>query len=889
MATYIQVSFLRLKIILFIAVFLLSGCEKSITNHWSEIIPDATPFLIVPEENTSIDDFLSAPYIPLFDDVTPSALQLASQIEQHSTDQIIIEAVLLFPDLANDWQPVWISQKRRGLLSILKQEYQRQYEQNRYKFKSHTIEKLFFSDREIFVLETDQWMIFSESSLALESILRTVNQEQKAMALQPSHIAPGSFILNTTSIEKWAQQLAQVLYRPYLQNIFEGGSPVSLTFNSDEDSDWDWQLEGNMNLLEGQSALLRSISQQPQEFTLDRYISINTSGFGIMRLEPRMVPIEGLEAQNSTDQFIEENPDIWRNIASHLDSEFAFATFAESGAASTSEYLYLRKLNDAGEIRSQLNRLVSEGLAIRDGNNYSLNSPWLAKLFGSEINPMSDFNITIYRDVAVFAIRKGLAEGITADADRRRVIYYDDDYTEVRNSLPSELSSIFYIDAPAFGVYIQPWLYPQNYFNNLVSGLNQFVITTQRTGNSELRVALTSFESEAVEMPFRENWIFNLGGAEISGQPVLADIGGSSRNEIVFSTVNGSVYALATDGTTVLQASTGSDRPVGPPVVYDWYGNNQNVIMQAAGNKIYAWNNNGSTLPNFPIILNEAITTPLTVMDVTRNGVAEIIVGTSDRLIHILNARGVSLNGWPQSTNAVVSTKPLITEIDGQRSLFTFTENTLHGWEINGSRRSGYPVFLPAQIAGSPAKYNNHLLGSGLDGSLYSVGLDSLFSDSLSSTHSSDSLFVQSVQISNSSLNVTPKSHSVLMRDESGFFRENMILTQSSNGSVFLYNGKGALRFTRSMGQPSSESFSPIVIDLDRDSREDIVAVADFGRLYAWDILSGDRLFDLPTTGMNHLVISDITGNGYNEIIAQTRDGIRSWTILNARRESTEN
>lgn len=887
--THIQSFFLRLSIIFIITAIVISGCKKSITNHWSEIIPDSTPFIIIPEENTSIEQFLSAPYIPLFDDITPSATQLIFQVEQRASESLNIEAVLLFPDLANDWQPVWISPKKAGLLPALKQEYQRQYEQNRYKFKSQTIEKLFFSDREIFVIETDQWMIFSESSLALESIIRTVDGEKKAMTLESSQLVPGSFILNTTSIENWVQQIAQVLYRPYLQGILEGGSPVSLRFNSTETDNWAWQLQGVMNLHENRSPLLRSLSHQPGEFTLDRYISVNTSGFGIMQLEPRMVPIDGLEAQNSTDRFIEANPDIWSNIAGNLGSEFAFATFAESGAASTSEYLYLRKLNNAGEIRVQLNRLVAEDLAIRDGNNYYINSPWLAKLFGSEINPMSDFNITIYSDVAAFAIRKGLAEGVSADADRRRVVYYDDDYIEVRNSLPAELSSIFYINAPEFGVYIQPWLYPQNYFNNLVSGLDHFVITTERTGNSELKVALTSFERETVDQPFRENWIFPLGGAEISGRPVLADISGSNRNEVIFSTESGSVYALATDGTTVLQVSTGNDKPIGSPVVYDWYGNNQNVIMQAAGNKVYAWNNNGNALPNFPITLDETITTPLTILDVTRNGVAEIIIGTSNRLVHILNARGVALSGWPQSTNAVVSAKPLITDINGQRSLFAFTENTLHSWEINGNRRSGFPVFLPSQIAGSPAKYNNHLLGAGLDGSLYSVGLDSLFSDTLSSTHSSDSLFVQSIQISNSSLNVTPGSYSVLMRDSDGFFREDMILAQSSNGSVFLYNSDGVLRFTRSMGQPASSSTPPIVIDLDRDSRLDVVAFADFGRLYAWDILSGDRLFDLPTTGMKNVVISDITGNGNYEVIAQTRDGIRSWTILSARRESTEN
>jgi hypothetical protein len=879
-------TLLPIAILFIILMLLLSGCGYSSADHWSDIVPGSTPFVMVPETDTSIDEMLSAPYMPLFDDITPSAFQLSSNIEDMSPDMVRVEALLLFPDTANDWQPVWIIQKVNGLNNLLKSAYQRRFEQNRYNFNNHTVEKLFISDREYFTIEIGNWMIFSESSLAIENIIRTADGEEPAIVLDQSKAVPGTVIMNTVSIEKWVQQIAQVMYRPSLMNLFNGGGAVSLSFSSDEGADWAWQLKGVMDIQNDRSLLLRSISSERGDFTLDRYISINTAGFGIMRLEPRMVPPDDLTTESEADRYIDANPDIWQNIAGELDDEVAFATFAESGAGSTSEYLFLRRINNAGEIRSQLNRLANENLIIRDGNTYSVNSSWLSSLFGSELNPMNDFFVTVYNNVAAMSLRKGLAESVGGDANRRRVMYYDDDYMQIKGSLSNTLSSIFYMDASRFGTYIQPWLYPQNYFNTLTAALDQFVITTERqAGSSELTLSLTSFERERVDQPFRENWVFPIGGADITGPAVLADISGSARNEVVFSTENGSVYALATDGTTVLQVNTGSDTPIGSPVVYDWYGNNQNVIMQAAGSRIYAWNSSGTVLPNFPINLSELITTPLTIMDVTRNGVAEIIVATSDRRMHILNARGEALNGWPQSLNSVVSSRPLIAEINGQRSVFAFAENALHSWEINGTRRNGYPVFLPSQMAGAPAKHNQHIIGAGLDGNIYSVGLESLFSDTLSSTHASDSMYVQSLQISNSSLNATPSSHSVLMRDDEGFYREQLILSQSSNGSVFMHNSEGILRFTKTMGQPGSGSFAPLVTDLDLNLRIDVVALADFGRLYAWDILSGERLYDLPTNGMRHIVVEDLTGNGNNEIIAQTREGLRSWTIIRTRRD----
>ncbi len=828
---------------------------------------------------------MEASYIPLLDDLTPSAIQLINTINEQADNGVLIEAALFYTDTANDWQPVWISKAQPELFEALTNSYQLEFEQNRYRFKGHTIEKLFLSDRVLFAFENGDYFIFSESSLGIESMIRTLTGEQNAIELTDDQVAPGSFIANTESLENWIQQVAQVTYRPYLQKIFTGGGPVSFRFDQIDNENPVWRMSGNMELGNDRSTLLRSVSQASGEFTLDRYIPMNSAAFSLHRLQARSLPSDDLQTDTDIDRFIETNLSIWQNISGALEDEFAFATFAESGAESASEFLYLRKINDAGAIRTELNRLVQEDLALRDGNTFAVQSSWLAKLFGSELNPMVDFYVTVYGEVAALASRKGLAESIGGDASRRRVMYYDDDFMDIKNTLSPSLSSLFFMNASQFGTFVQPWLYPQHNINTLLSPLDQFVITTELVSSDQLKVQFQSFERETIDQPYRERWIFPLGGAEITGPSVLADITGSARDEVVFTTNRGSVYALAADGTTVLETTTGSDTPVGPPVVYDWYGNNQNVILQAAGNKIYAWNNSGVALPNFPIILEEAITTPLTVEDVTRNGVAELIVGTNDRNLHILNSRGQAINGWPQNTNSIVTEKPFIDIYLGQRSLFVYSENTLHAWAINGQRRSGFPVFLPTQIHGAPSKFKNHIMGAGYDGNLYAVGRDSLFTDSLSVTHSSDSLFVQSVQVSNTSMNATPKSYNLMVRVDDELIRDDFVLTQAGNGSLFLYDSNGRLIFTQSMGQPSSDSFTPVVTDLGGNQRMDLIALAGFGRLYAWDLISNRRLLDLPTTGMNYPIIVDINGDGNKEIVAQTREGLRAWTIISTRME----
>ena len=558
----INQSLLSKLSILLLSLLLLSGCFSKSANHWHELVPDDTPFILVPKQNTTIIELLEASYMPLLDDITPSAIQLINRIEDQSNNGVVIEAVLLYTDSANDWQPIWISKNQAGLFEELMEDYQKRFEQNRYYFKGYTVEKIFLSDRVMFAFQNGDYSIFSESSLGIENMIRTLTGEKSSIDLTQGQVEPGSFIANTESLESWIQQVAQVTYRPQLQNILTGGSPVSFRFDQIDEENPVWRMSGEMILSNDRSELLNSISQSTEEFTLDQYIPMNSAAFSLHRLQPRTVPADDLQTVTDVDEFIESNLSIWQNISDVLDEEFAFATFDQSGAESTSEFLYLRKIADAGTIRTELNKLVQEELALRDGNTYAIRSGWLAKLFGSELNPMVDFYITVYREVVALASRKGLSESIGGDASRRRVMYYDDDFMEIKNSLPSSLSSLFFMNASQFGTYVQPWLYPQHNLNSILSPLDQFVITTELISSDQLEIQLHSFERETVDQPYRERWIYPLGGAEITGPSVLADITGSGRNEVVFSTNRGNVYALATDGTTVLKHQQEQTHPL---------------------------------------------------------------------------------------------------------------------------------------------------------------------------------------------------------------------------------------------------------------------------------------------------------------------------------------
>ncbi len=869
--------------------FILSSCGKSEPSGWNELIPAQAPFLIIAEENSTLNEMLNAPYIPLFEDISTSAIQVTGQLLEHSEVEIPLHAILIYPDTANDWQPVWITGKVDGLTGLLTNHFQRPFTQNRYHFHNYTIDKLFIENRVFYITDLGSYTLVSESSMAIEAMIRALNGQVPRLELTQDQKEPGSFVFNMPNMERWVEQVAQVSYRPELIGSFEGSSPLAMAMQENNpDESVIWSMAGQMLTAEDSSPLIRSISAPSRNLQLDRYISANSAAFSIFQMEPRMVPPQGDDPLSELDQYLSENTDIYRELASALTSETAFAAFAESGFMSSSEFMLLRGVEDPGQFRRIIENLASEDLLQKDDDTYMVHSPWLGNLIGSDLSTMTNFWLGIHGNAIAISRSKGLVEAVGTDFNRRQVIYYEDHYIDIRESLPSEVSSFTYVDTPVFNSYIQPWLHPQNYFGALSSNLELFTITTSRASESDpLDVIISSRERETTDVPYRERWIYPL-ASETTGPAVLADISGNSRNELVFAAENSTVYVLSADGSVVTQASTNGDTPLGSPVVYDWYGNNQNVIMQVAGNKIYAWNEAGTPLPNFPIQLSEVITTPLQVEDVTRNGVAEIIVATADRNVHILDSRGENISGWPQTANSVISAKPVITPLDEQRSLFAFAENGLHSWDINGERRQGFPIFIESRFNGSPYIHDNYIFGSASNGNLYVTGTRELFADTLAASTSGDSLITQSLNISNSSLNTTPGLYNEMIRVDEDLVREDLILLQSSNGSVFLVNTEGQLRFSQNMGQPGSEDFSPVITDLNSNNRRDIVALADFGRLYAWDLISGNRIYDLPTSGMRYPLLSDLNNDGNNEILAYTRDGFRIWTIFRSDRSDFE-
>lgn len=835
--------------------------------------------MMIPEDGTNVQDIFDEDYAPYLDDLTPTALQQLAELNLQVGNQLGVRALVLYPTTSQRSNFLWILESRSTKLKNWAPEYYEPFSQNNYEFNRFTIHKITFNNSVFFAAEANGSVIFSESSLVIEDALRSYSKQTPSIQLNEVP-EPSTLTLNTPQLNQWIEQFASVANRPALVNKFSGTLPVVLKIEAQSDSANNFQLNGQIPLSDDEhSVLVDAFSFENAPILLDRHISSNAAAFALLRLPPVSVPVEpDLGYITPLDSLFLDNIDAYQNFANTLSSEFAFEAFAQSGLMSAGEFLFMRKMNNAARFKELMEDLAEQELADKVDDSYQVSSSILGALIGSELTRLRDFYLSFSNDVVVIAKRKGLAESVNGDRIRRRVIYYDESYSEIRAQLPTEISGFTWSKSADFLSFLNPYLRSGSTAGSM---LNKFDITamTMTTNDNMVDFTINTYTSEGSTLPYEELWVMPLSNFELSGKPVLGDIAGSSADEIIFSTNDGRIYALATDGTTAMQTSTNGLAPVGSPQLYDWYGNGQQVVLLGAGSQIFAWNENGNLLPRFPMELGSQISAPILVQDVLRNGVPEIVVATEDRKVHVLNGRGENVRGWPQNTNATVTAQPAFELLGNQWSVWAFSENALHSWQRDGQTRTGFPQFVNARLTSTPMVFDEQVLATGADGYLYSIGEQPIFADSLSTTITDDSISVKSLYVANSELSMATLNENVLLRDSTGFYREDLLATQSSNGSLFLYNKAGKLRFAESLGQPSSQTYAPQILDINGDLNTELVALADFGRLFAWEILTEKRLFGLPTSGMKYPVIADINNDGRMELIAQTREGLRCWTI----------
>jgi Subtilase family len=204
-------------------------------------------------------------------------------------------------------------------------------------------------------------------------------------------------------------------------------------------------------------------------------------------------------------------------------------------------------------------------------------------------------------------------------------------------------------------------------------------------------------------------------GGETS--PRLYDVDGDNKLDVLLPTSSGELYALHSNGAPVQSFNGGQpvrtnpislarNHPVDPslsvpreslrvPAIGDIDGDGEAEIVATAGERVYAWNLDGSRVPGFPVRVLRALSDPC------KPGAPHPCFDASDRQ---LTTENHLKRGFIAS--------PALADLNGDLKLDIVAgalDQHLYAWDGSGQRLPGFPVKLSspgapgAEIVTSPA------------------------------------------------------------------------------------------------------------------------------------------------------------------------------------------
>src|SRR5699024_6867116 len=125
--------------------------------------------------------------------------------------------------------------------------------------------------------------------------------------------------------------------------------------------------------------------------------------------------------------------------------------------------------------------LKNEELITSDEGTYYIQSNIIGDLMGGSLNTLSAFYLKISDGVAILSERKELTEMVVSDKNRRRTMYYEQQFRQIKNGLPEKVSSLF-VTTDEFKPYITPFILPDSYAPLLLS---KFRMLSNSTAHNE--------------------------------------------------------------------------------------------------------------------------------------------------------------------------------------------------------------------------------------------------------------------------------------------------------------------------------------------------------------------------------------------------------------------
>ncbi len=235
-------------------------------------------------------------------------------------------------------------------------------------------------------------------------------------------------------------------------------------------------------------------------------------------------------------------------------------------------------------------------------------------------------------------------------------------------------------------------------------------------------ISLANMDSDAdLEIIFgtyseKKVHVLNIDGTEVAGFPAgpypnlidqniaVGDLDGDGNNDLVFGLFNTDLYAIDNTGANLPNFPVNLDSRINrSPIIADVEGSTKQIIVSTVNKKIQRVDLDGVVQMQYAMSGNATSTPALA--DFNGDGNLDIVFGTDDSKIHVINFAGDTLAPFPITVDDDPKTSPVFSDLDNDNDLemlITTAGGTAYILESDGSNYKNFP-----------AAYGNALNGSG--------------------------------------------------------------------------------------------------------------------------------------------------------------------------------